>query len=272
MQLVDKASGIQKACIAIAALFILEIGSTKVYHWIYDIAKTRIPAKEFGLINFSLSFLTQFATFLICLYLVRLFNLALNLEVGFPTNRDRIRNYLILIFVACGAAVLSALSSLILEEFFPKASQISSPLKSYQDALKAQVKPIIIVIGGIILAPIAEEVMFRGFLANLLRKSISPGIAIILSSLLFALFHWSFQFPDFRMFLLYDFGPLAVIGCICSLVYFKYGLISAIITHALCNILSFFLSNTEAVYVVLPGSIVGMFFIISMLITIFRGK
>ncbi len=45
------------------------------------------------------------------------------------------------------------------------------------------------ILAVIVLAPLAEELLFRGLILNRLKKSVSPALAIVLSALAFAIFH-----------------------------------------------------------------------------------
>jgi len=52
---------------------------------------------------------------------------------------------------------------------------------------------VVMVLQAVILAPLVEEVFFRGLLQSLFRKHLrSPWVAILLTSLCFALIHWPY--------------------------------------------------------------------------------
>ena len=77
-----------------------------------------------------------------------------------------------------------------------------------------------------ILAPILEETVFRGFLLTSLTRWMPPFAAIPLSSLFFALAHWS---P-------FDFPVLFSFGCLLGIVYMRSkNLLTPIIVHGAWN-------------------------------------
>lgn len=78
-----------------------------------------------------------------------------------------------------------------------------------------------------LLAPIWEEVMFRGFLLPSLSKYLSTGGAILTSALFFALAHFSVQ----------RFLPILALGVVMGHAYMKSrNLLSSIALHALWNL------------------------------------
>jgi len=79
---------------------------------------------------------------------------------------------------------------------------------------------------GLVVAPVAEEILFRGILLPLLMKRLGAGPAVILSSVLFALIH--FHVPSFF--------PLFVLATGLALAYIYTGsLWVPIMMHALFN-------------------------------------
>jgi membrane protease YdiL (CAAX protease family) len=91
-----------------------------------------------------------------------------------------------------------------------------------------------------ILAPLFEEVVFRGFLLPSLTRYLSVGEAIIVSSLLFAIAHLSLS----------EILPLTVLGIVLGVVYTRSrNLLSAILLHSLWNsatLLGLFILASEA--------------------------
>jgi CAAX protease family protein len=86
----------------------------------------------------------------------------------------------------------------------------------------------LILIGGVIAAPIGEELVFRGYLMNLWRARWGVVPAVLVSSLAFGLFHW-----ERAVF-------AAPMGVIFAMVYLKYNsLWPAIWLHASYNLLAF---------------------------------
>jgi membrane protease YdiL (CAAX protease family) len=81
------------------------------------------------------------------------------------------------------------------------------------------------VVVAVVIAPITEELVFRGFLFNALHRYFPVWIAIVLSSLMFGLLHG-----------LTAWFPLGCAGAVLALVYYRSGsLTAAMLTHALFN-------------------------------------
>lgn len=79
---------------------------------------------------------------------------------------------------------------------------------------------------AMIIAPVAEEILFRGLLLPLLMKRLGAGPAVMLSSFLFALIHW--HVPSFF--------PLFVLATTLALAYVYSGTLWVpIVMHALFN-------------------------------------
>jgi membrane protease YdiL (CAAX protease family) len=82
---------------------------------------------------------------------------------------------------------------------------------------------------ALVVAPIAEEVFFRGMLYNALRQHIFPAFAALASALVFALFH---------PFGPVDSVPIALAGLGCAVVYeWRKTLVAPICVHAGINTL-----------------------------------
>jgi Predicted metal-dependent membrane protease len=88
----------------------------------------------------------------------------------------------------------------------------------------------IVFLSGVIIAPIAEEVVFRGYLYKAFRDRFKPSYAIVLSAALFSVIHLE----------LLAAVPLFVIGVVLAYVYEKTGNLMAPITlHVLNNAVAF---------------------------------
>jgi membrane protease YdiL (CAAX protease family) len=88
-------------------------------------------------------------------------------------------------------------------------------------------------LAALVLAPVAEEVLFRGILYPVLKNRFHPALAAFGTSILFAAFHSSL------MTLL----PLTVFAVVLVLVYERTDtLLAPILTHALFNAVNFFAS------------------------------
>ncbi|MGZ7134083.1 MAG: CPBP family intramembrane glutamic endopeptidase [Halobacteriota archaeon] len=88
----------------------------------------------------------------------------------------------------------------------------------------------IVFLSGVIIAPIAEEIVFRGYLYKAFRDRFKPSYAIVLSAALFSAIHLE----------LLAAAPLFVIGIVLAYVYEKTGNLMAPITlHVLNNAVAF---------------------------------
>ncbi len=88
----------------------------------------------------------------------------------------------------------------------------------------------IVFVSGAIIAPIAEEIVFRGYMYKAFRDRVKPGYAILLSAALFSVIHL-----EWRAAL-----SLFVIGIVLAYVYEKTGNLMAPITlHILNNAVAF---------------------------------
>jgi membrane protease YdiL (CAAX protease family) len=98
-----------------------------------------------------------------------------------------------------------------------------------QTAAVPELLPIVF-LSGVIIAPIAEEIVFRGYLYKAFRDRFKPSYAIVLSAALFSVIHLE----------LLAAAPLFVIGIVLAYVYEKTGNLMAPITlHVLNNAVAF---------------------------------
>lgn len=70
-------------------------------------------------------------------------------------------------------------------------SKISMPEFVNASFKEEPVKPIILILTATVVAPIYEEIVFRGILLKGMAKKINPTIALLLSALLFAVVHFN---------------------------------------------------------------------------------
>jgi len=84
-----------------------------------------------------------------------------------------------------------------------------------------------LVLLAVVIAPINEELLFRGGIFRFLNNRIPTALAMIISSILFALLHMNW----------FSFLPLIVLGCFLCLVTLKTGSLKpAMLMHALFNL------------------------------------
>lgn len=102
------------------------------------------------------------------------------------------------------------------------------PRQLSQSTLDATQQPILlalVIVTGLLLTPVIEEILFRGVLYQALRRTMSPGSASVLSAVVFALMHG-------QVVLII---PFTIMGVILALIYERSGsLLPTILVHA-CN-------------------------------------
>jgi len=87
----------------------------------------------------------------------------------------------------------------------------------------------VVLVGAVVVAPVAEEILFRGFLYATLRRSLGPLAAIVLSSAIFSLLHSQLTAAP----------SLFVIGFLLAYLYERTGsLVASISAHAANNLYS----------------------------------
>jgi membrane protease YdiL (CAAX protease family) len=91
-----------------------------------------------------------------------------------------------------------------------------------------ELKYLVYLVGSVLVAPLAEELVFRGYLLNLWMARIGVWCAVIFSTLLFGVLHW--QNTIFAI-------PL---GFFLALVYLRYdSLWPGVLLHAMYNLMAF---------------------------------
>jgi membrane protease YdiL (CAAX protease family) len=84
----------------------------------------------------------------------------------------------------------------------------------------------ILALGAVAVAPVVEEVLFRGFLFGALRERIGPKAGAVAASAIFAAFH---VYPEVVV-------PIFFVGLVLNLVYLRTGsLVHPILFHVLFN-------------------------------------
>jgi uncharacterized protein len=103
---------------------------------------------------------------------------------------------------------------------WPKPLTSTTVAATQQPLLEA-----LVVLTGVVLTPLAEELLFRGVLYQALRRSMPVGSAAVLSALIFAAMHLSVVL----------FVPLTLMGIVLAIVFERSGsIIPTILIHA-CN-------------------------------------
>lgn len=89
---------------------------------------------------------------------------------------------------------------------------------------------VVIVLGGVVIAAVTEEIIYRGMLYGTLRRYLGPLLSIVASAAIFAGLHQ----------MAYGFLSLFVIGFLLAYLYERTGsLVASIVAHAAHNLLTF---------------------------------
>ncbi|WP_018969130.1 CPBP family intramembrane glutamic endopeptidase [Rubritalea marina] len=96
-------------------------------------------------------------------------------------------------------------------------------------------KRLVLILGACVIAPLAEEIIFRGYLYPVLKRFTEPAIAAILTGVLFGAIHGQ----------IWAVIPLSIFGILLAVLYEKSGSIWAcILCHALFNSINVFFMLT----------------------------
>ena len=133
-----------------------------------------------------------------------------------------------------------------IEYFFDQISLPPSVSSPYDDYLNDPSNVVIFGFLVILIGPVFEEIIFRQHICSFLESNISSKfLVIILSGIIFSLNHLpadllndSLRYTFEHLFVLF------VLGLFLGVIYYKYGLLSAIFFHSFWNTFSF-LSQTE---------------------------
>ena len=126
-------------------------------------------------------------------------------------------------------AVVATSFSIFLLTLISFVPDIFRMLTPYLERLAEEddISAVYLFIIAVIVAPIVEEIVFRGYIMNKWVDKYSVKKGVIFSSLLFMIFHFQSLFV-----------PQLLLGLLCGLVYVKYSnLFYAIFTHSLYNFL-----------------------------------
>lgn len=120
--------------------------------------------------------------------------------------------------------------TLLLDSVLGQPPVSENPLISILLETQSPIRRLTLLLTVAIIAPIFEELIFRGVLMPSLRRRIGPMAAIFVSGLIFAFIHL-----DLLVLI-----PLTALGCILGAVTYRSGsLIPAMVLHALWNAQSF---------------------------------
>lgn len=117
-----------------------------------------------------------------------------------------------------GAQLISVVAVTLLERLFG-----ISPSAGIAEEAIARVDPMVLIVALVVVAPIAEEVFFRGVVYNAWEREYGPRVAVYGSAVLFALIHQS----------LFLFLPIFALGVVLAWVYRRTRSLPAVIVlHA----------------------------------------
>lgn len=119
---------------------------------------------------------------------------------------------------------------------------------------------LVAVISACLIAPLFEELLFRGLIQGLLAKHVSPRVGIFVSAVLFALLHQNLEQGIFTF----------LFGLLLGIVAYRYSLYAAMALHAFNNTLAeiaLFLTN-GGTKMLIPTAILGFLIIFIMVAAI----
>ena len=135
----------------------------------------------------------------------------------------------------CAAVPLTASASAFTQLITGETPVMTHPIIWMLAEAESTLMVVLLVVGACGVAPLFEEILFRGFLFQVLRERIGGTLSILVSSLIFAALHPS----PFTIL------PLFSLACILCLLYARTGTLwPSILLHALHNGVSVFLVLT----------------------------
>jgi len=140
------------------------------------------------------------------------------------SNYGKAAGYAMLIAWGWMFTEVALLQLIGIDKIFPEEEE------HFDAMLKMMTSPLGLIAGGI-LAPIVEEIAFRGVLVGgLLRMRLKPWVAIVVPALIFALFHGTYT----------QFVGTAIFGIICGWLYWRTkSLLPGILIHITNNSTAF---------------------------------
>jgi len=129
--------------------------------------------------------------------------------------------------------VLSRLVILTMQYFFQLPEVEQTPVQALTMTLDYPILFFAMVVTVVVFAPLIEEILFRGYLQTWFVSKFGRKWAIIASSIIFALFHYSYSLGlgNIQFFI-----PLFVLSCFLGLIYERQGSLWAPIgLHAFFN-------------------------------------
>lgn len=168
------------------------------------------------------------------------------------------KHYLNIKDYACAGLMIIAFRLIFDNSITFLVSNISMPNFINEVFDEISVSPIILILSVSVVAPIYEEIIFRGILLKGMSKKINPIVALVITSLFFAIVHMNIPQGINAFFL----------GLVLGFIYLKTGSIYlSIFAHFVNNILALSISSS---FLIIGGKYVigihGMFLILGIIL------
>ncbi|WP_297437050.1 CPBP family intramembrane glutamic endopeptidase [uncultured Clostridium sp.] len=203
--------------VSTAIIFYHKFFMFKPFANIPSVTITPEVANQIGTLTFVGDVFVIVITLLIIKFIARK-----NIKKTFKLKKFKLNKFKVLIPMTLGVLMVSGiLSSIIVAILF--SGDKSPALVS--NLFKDMTSPLSI-LATVLIAPIAEELIFRGILFNYIRKKINTPAAVIISSITFGIFHQNISQGLFA----------GALGILLSLMYvYTDSLFGDILTHMLVN-------------------------------------
>ncbi|MBN2029718.1 CPBP family intramembrane metalloprotease [bacterium] len=138
--------------------------------------------------------------------------------------------------IGLGFIPLSDEVDTLIQSAFPMPYEVTSALEKFL-MINTTEEWIIILLAGVLIASISEELLFRGFLLTSLEQTMRPTVAIVISACLFAVVHFN---PWWMM-------TIWMTGLLLGFLALRSGSIfPAMVVHGLNNGVSILLANVNS--------------------------
>ena len=154
----------------------------------------------------------------------------LNLGQEIAYNRASFMEYVLIAIVAFGACIggNNLLAATGLPEMDTAYQEVSQTLYSGELWIEF--------LGIVVIAPLCEELLFRGLIYKRMQEYMTPSVAMVLSALAFGFFHGNMTQMVYA----------AILGFLMAYVYEKYhNLLAPILFHAVANLFSVIVTETN---------------------------
>ncbi len=204
--------------------------------------RTGMPSSYYGIVTSDL-FTDLYSCLYAALVIALLLPFYLFLKRRHPKPYLSMRNNLLIltgsIFDAYGLQLLSGVLLFAMEILIPKAIEDYSALIEEAGFTNPT---FLILIYGILLGPIAEELLFRGVSYHFFKKSVGPTLAMIFQAVLFGIYHANLVQGIYTFFVGAFLGYVlkkhdSIVFCVCIHICFNF--IGFLVGYSLPLIFSF---------------------------------